>query len=513
VETGVGVRGPLNISGLFSAGKELLMKIVFTGTPGTDKRHVVRQLAEHISREHGRSVAVIEAERDLRNLGKEKYYDFLNSIPSDRAAREWSSSFKAGLQEWKQLARKNGEPEFTFVSMHLVFQVRSHFYSPMNWSYQDVYSEVVEILGEFEPHLFVNLIDNVYSMQKRVFDYPFRLIELLRWRNVDMLMTDILANLIIKERDRIRENSRISSRFKYERSPVVAVRHPREMLYKLFNEQIRRIYMAYPISKPRQIHRQTGDARLMQQVDSFRDYMRTRFVAFDPVTIDERPLKFLWEEFVQKKNLMLSSKKITKRELLDELQAFISGDIDLVLTEDDLWPTSPDEYAQMLAGPFDHYKTRLGVAPEEPLRLELNAGEVRRAVEEKQIWAGTQKGGEIDNQIVKRDYRLIDQVDCIVIYRPTMKRPSGWDLGGTRLEYNYAKENDKPALVIHDKSDGPLEDPPFNTNVNPFDLLEWSGLDAEDDQERERQQQACFAQAVSRINEKIDHLLAPALRT
>jgi hypothetical protein len=130
------------------------------------------------------------------------------------------------------------------------------------------------------------------------------------------------------------------------------------------------------------------------------------------------------------------------------------------------------------------------------------AGEVRRVVEEKIIWVGTRKGGEIDNQIARRDYRLIDQVDCVVIYRPTMRRPAGWNLGGTRLEYEYAKRTQKPALVIRDEKDGPFEDPPFDTNVNPWDVLEWSGLDCKNDEERQRRQEECLREAVSLINER-----------
>src|SRR5712691_9741125 len=174
--------------------------------------------------------------------------------------------------------------------------------------------------------------------------------------------------------------------------------------------------------------------------------MRDRFVAFDPVTIDERPLKFLWERYAESKQ-RLNSKDLSNDELLAEIKSMVSGDVNLELTEADLWQASEAECDRMICGPLDHYRGALrnraeqggGAVPHTPITFKLPAGEVRRVVEEKQFWAGTQKGGEIDNQIVRRDYRLIDQADCVVIYRPTMNRPQGWQLGGARLEYQHAK--------------------------------------------------------------------------
>jgi adenylate kinase len=338
------------------------MRVVFTGTSGTDNRHVVRRLADYITRQHGRKVAVIEAERELREMGAGEYYQFLDSIPSNDAARQWSQSVKGAISEWAQENRRSGEPEFSFLSMHLVFQVRSHFHCPINWSYPTgdaggiTKGELLELLREFNPHLFINLIDNVYSLQRRIKDYPFRLIELLRWRNVETLMTDIVASLVIEEKDRIRETPENISRYKYERSPILAIRHPMQMAYRLISDEgITRIYMAYPISEPRTVHRTTGDDRLIRQINAFRDYMRAHFVAFDPVTIDERPLKFLWEVFVTGKRKNLRNKRsLTKDALIREVYSLIAGDTTLSLAEKDTWPVDPAEYQHMLCGPLDH---------------------------------------------------------------------------------------------------------------------------------------------------------------
>ena len=116
-----------------------------------------------------------------------------------------------------------------------MYQVKGQFYSPLNWSYwtetNDVDSpqklvqhELQSFLAEFEPDLFVNLFDNVYSIQKRISEYPFRLIELLRWRNVEMLMTDIVSDMAIPtiKRTNFREVPRLGAHYRYERSPIVA---------------------------------------------------------------------------------------------------------------------------------------------------------------------------------------------------------------------------------------------------------------------------------------------------
>jgi hypothetical protein len=484
------------------------MRVVFTGTSGNDKRHVINRIASYFREKHGHSVSTVEAEAALYSLPDDKVYEFLDKLPSNEAVRLWSASLKSALGAWKKENEARGcEPDFSFLSLHATYHVRSHLYCPLNWSYPDqpgsiARGELLEALREFNPDLFINLFDNVYSLQARIRDYPFRLIELLRWRNVEALATDILATLVIEHRNRVREQPEHASTFKYERSPIIAIRHPLEMIHQLIaNEQAHRIYMAYPISEPRRHQRATGDDRLMRQVDRFRSYIRQQFVAFDPVTIDERPLKFLWERYVEpKRNLKL--KNFKKADLLKEFKAMVSGDVTLELAEQDLWLATPDEYEEMLCGPLEHYRRAIRARGDSeagsPIFFKLPAGEVRRVVEEKSFWAGTQKGGEIDNQIVRRDYRLIDQADCIVIYRPTMNRPQEWQLGGTRLEYQHAKDTGKPALVIWDTADGPLEDAPFNTTVNPMDILAWSNLDND-----ETEQDKCFREAASKIRFKI----------
>lgn len=486
------------------------MRIVFTGTSGNDKRHVVNRIASHFRDKHHHSVRIVEAEAELYKLTQDRFYEFLDAIPSNEAVRLWSGSLKAAITNWKEDEEK-AQADFSFLCLHSTYHVRSHLYCPLNWSYPDrpgsvARGELLDALREFSPDLFVNIFDNVYSVQARIRDYPFRLIELLRWRDIEKLATDVLASLVITDTNRIRERPDHMPKYKYERSPIVAIRHPLEMIYRLVSdEKVPRIYMAYPISEPRRRQQKTGNQDLIHQINKFRKSMSHHFVAFDPVTIDERPIKLLWDRFAESKRKLKSS-TLKKSKLLAEFKTMAIGDVDLELKESDLWSATKTEYQDMMCGPLNHYRKALRPAsahgkktkPDTPVTFRLPAGEIRRAVEEKQFWAGTAKGGEIDNQIVRRDYRLIDQSDCVVIYRPTMNRSNEWQLGGTRSEYQYAKDSGKPALVIWDKADGPLEDPPFNTKVNPMDVLEWANLDSS-----ETAQKKCFAKAVADIRRKI----------
>jgi hypothetical protein len=251
--------------------------------------------------------------------------------------------------------------------------------------------------------------------------------------------------------------------------------------------------MAYPISEPRRIQKKTKSDDLMIQINEFRKHMQARFVAFDPVTIDERPLKLVWDRFVAKKKV--AAKKARRAALYKDVVSFLDGSQKLRLSESDLWPETSAAFGELLCGPEDEFWKNVGATARR--EYVLLADEVRRVVEEKPAWQGSKKGGEVDNQIVRRDFRLIDQADCVVIYRPSMKKPS-WPEGGTRSEYKYAKDTGKPAVVIRDAADGAFDKLPFVTAINPYDIVQGENLDGDVGSRMD-----CLERACAMIEDKI----------
>ena len=238
----------------------------------------------------------------------------------------------------------------------------------------------------------MTLIDNVHVVQKRIREnkYDFRLVELLRWRNVETLMTDILAQQVISE-DYRREDS---EKYPFEHSPVVAVRHPRNMLFKFLSEpELPRIYASYPISEPRRIAHDSGSNNSIDEINRFRQFLHNRFTVFDPVTIDERPMQLL-------------------------LGQHDNDEDKLNLPADAWWPSQGDnsldgeelvEIPDLLVSDVKEIATEIG-----------------------------DESSEIDRQIRSRDFRLIDQADCVVVYRPTYRKKD-WSKG-TYHEMRYAQD-------------------------------------------------------------------------
>lgn len=424
------------------------LRVVFTGHTGLRKRTVLLRLAKHIYAQdkdwcEAGELTNPEIQKKRGNelvgiYGAEDKIDtdtFLQLTERDQQ-RVWRGSILDAMSSWKSADPK---PKYAFLSLHLTFQVSSLFFSPMAWKIPGgehppaPKNVLINCLQEFDPHYFVTLIDDVHIVQKRIRkkQFEFRLIELLRWRNVETLMTDILAQLVIGKGNRPED----SEKYPFERSPVVAVRHPTDMLLKFLSKpELPRIYASYPISNPRQIAADTGSMDSIDEINRFRKFLHDRYTVFDPVTIDEKPLQFLLKQ-----------------------HGPADGD-ELTLTADKWWPMQDND---SLVGEESADVSGL---------LGFDLKEIGTEVGE--------QGSEIDRQIRQRDFRLIDQADCVVIYRPTYRKKL-WSTG-TYHEMLYAHDDAKKRVfVIRDpEADGSLNKPPFQVNMpkrNIFDDV--AGLD------------------------------------
>jgi len=428
------------------------LRVVFTGHTGLKKRNVLERLAEHIFSQDNdwcerarltnpqvrknrekELVGIYGAEDQLEND------TFLKQAERDQQ-RLWRASFLDAMDSWRSADPK---PHYAFLSLHLTYQIYSQFFSPLAWKIPghehppDPQNVLVKYLREFKPHYIVTLIDDVHLVQRRIREnkYDFRLVELLRWRNVETLMTDILAQQVISEVYR-REDS---EKYPFEHSPVVAIRHPRNMLFKFLSKpELPRIYASYPISEPRRIADDTGSKNSIDEINRFREFLHDRFTVFDPVTIDERPMQLL----------------LGQPDRNDEDK--------LTLPADAWWPTQGNnslggegliEIPDLLVSDVKEIATEIG-----------------------------HESSEIDRQIRSRDFRLIDQADCVVVYRPTYCKER-WSMG-THSEMLYAQDTGKRVFVICDPdADGPLNKPPFQVDIPMRDIFDnVTGLDNPDNQ-------------------------------
>lgn len=394
------------------------LRVLFAGHTGLGKTsHVLPRLRQYVySQDSAWQNTTSSADRDLREKELAQQFDaedqlklmhtFLNL--GWRGQRDaWLRSVRQAIQDCNEA---EPSPRFAFLSLHLSYQWHSGFFSPLSWGsvdHQSLTSAIDLIREEFRPDYCICLIDDIQAVQERLAaEIHLRLRELLTWRNVELLLTDLLAHETILRPGR----QRWLVEFPFEYSSLFAIRHPPEALYRFLVEpSCPRLYASFPISRTR------GTAEYRAEIDRFRNGLHERFAVFDPLTIDERPLLALLGE---------------------------PNDGVVVLNAEDRWPI-PAERTLCGEGPkaYGH----------------LRADEIREITTR----ASSMTKSELDRTIEARDFRLIDQADALVVYRPLFLR--GELSGGTRAEMVYAQRSGKPVFLVHDRDlDGEINPETFD---------------------------------------------------
>jgi hypothetical protein len=477
------------------------LRVAFTGHCGLSKGDVIRRLRDFIrnSDPDRKDLTKLSSvtPKALYEQGLIGVYEiekflvmdtFLLASMRDRQ-RLWKDSFCKVMEEWKA-----SKPRYAFFSLHLTYQVLSEFFSPFSWII-DRQETLLEFMKEINPHYVVTLIDDIHSVRARIKPgYSVRLSDLLRWRQIEIMMTDILAQRTIAPAIK-RENPVL---YPFERSPAVAIRHPVSMIYSyLFEPDRLRVYASFPISEPRRRFLAQGTDEPIREVNRFRRALRKWFTVFDPVTIDEIPLQSVLNLHQSASRNMIAD--VLGKELLAGWRQLHRGRrrLDKFVTQDGfaraVEVAMAANFVDTEIGLGEACFWPLGYDEEGTLRDDLQAVDIRVSHKELEEVA-THIGGsssEIERQVRSRDYRLIDQSDVVVIYRPTYNKKA-WS-EGTRHEYEYALRNQKLALVVRDpREDGSLHKPPFQ--VPPVHVIERNGL----------ADQSQFEAAMEEVKSRID---------
>jgi adenylate kinase len=357
------------------------MNIVFSGQSGMEKNRIIKNFIEHL----GKKNSTCNKSETQNTIGlyplesficknKVVFANWLSLASEEAQGRLWKEGYHRMMHKLE--AEKHHS---NFISMHGVFFKRSRFFSPLDWEY----------LRQLKPDMFITFIDDIYDiwwrLRSRRDDYHpsgmLRMREVLAWRSVEIMAIDTIARNLIPGME--------IPHF------VIAIKHPIDMLTKLISEPSRmRIYASYPISRTRD----HPEKRL--EIDKHRSKMHDLFVAFDPLTIDERLLGFTFEKWKKLKPLPTS----------------------ISIARSDRWPTRSDSFKHALLSDVVEYTDSIeGVDPSE--------------IEE--IIVDTE---DINKQVVWRDYRLIDQANCVAAYRPSYE---GKISGGVNSECSYASFSEK----------------------------------------------------------------------
>ena len=401
--------------------------IVFAGTAGINKFDVVEDFRACILRNapHGtteQSVPIFLAEDPQLLILQE----FLADDP--RSQRSMLERTYAEVARAISIASKKPDVRAILVPIHLSFMYADRIFSPLSWvphnpRKNQKKSLLLSFLAAIKPDYVINLVDDVHYVQNRqkFKKVSLKLRDIFKWRELETLIADFAAN------DVIQKSSEVVEKNLYEHSPMIAVRHTCEMLYKyIFLPELPRIYTSFLISEMRNPSVDMARTkRMAQQVENLTSMLDREFCLFNPLTIDEKPLLNLLDAETYEE-----SADIIKSTALANRWPIHDG---IALTRDTIREIADISKADILEIAAPHKADNLSL---------------------------------VDRQIRARDIRLIDQSDAMVVYRPTNKlKPKNetyWG-GGCLEEFLYAQlqmshRTEFKIYVIVDETDHQIND-------------------------------------------------------
>ena len=136
------------------------------------------------------------------------------------------------------------QAECLFIHTHVANVIFGHYRS---WLVEQGYQRVLESLNI---KYIINLIDNIYTSRIyiRANGYPYTLDQVITWRDVEQMATEILAGKLFPKQS------------VFEKSKVLSVNHCLNTVAGLlFDAEKKQIYTAYPMSKIRDLERLSRD--------------------------------------------------------------------------------------------------------------------------------------------------------------------------------------------------------------------------------------------------------------
>ncbi len=376
------------------------MNIVFTGQSGIEKEILIGNILNRLRDECGysREDSIDSSKKFAIAYPVEKFVahnpiaftEWLQQQSRTQQEKDWSSGFEDLQAQLLEDKSKN-----RLISMHAVFYRSGKYFSPINW----------KLLKKFSPDLLITFIDDVYDIWWRLYKRhqdlapsgSFRFLEIMNWRSIEVMMADNIAKNLF--------SNRTIPHY------VVAIKHPVNMLLNLIlRPEAMRVYASYPISRTR------DDPVKRAEIDCHRNNLHENFVVFDPVSIDERVLISIykkWEEQSGSREKRLRPQRLTLR-------------------RSDRW-TVPSEKCSLplLAEGVEYPPEIKGIDPEQIRELKDHL--------------------EVDNQIVWRDLRYVDQAHCVGAYRPNY---GGLTVGGVAGEMSYANATKIQVYQFFPNKDG-----------------------------------------------------------
>lgn len=428
------------------------LAVLFSGTSGLKKAALLQRFQAYLryhASEFFPSVDKARPADELFPILELPLYRWTPHVPPGALYSEIDTVLALGRRPFEAaLARR---PACILLHTHMTYFNRGQYVSWLNAS------PMQNILPYFDSvnlrHVVV-LIDNIFDVRSKIDpDFSLTLKDLLNWRDVEVLVSDVFSRGLTS----VQKNS-----------TVYSVRHSMWNLANLIFTEKPKLYLSYSISEIRRLQnsedekkREAGSNFLKQNIE-FRHFMERDFITFDPAAIDEMPLLLKHNEWTR------DGKAVPE---------FVQ------LHRSELWPVA--EPRNCLADPRDKI-------------TDIPFSEVREI-------CGTdnpEARSIVEKQMRIRDYRLIDQADGLLAYRPSISENKSRMAQGCDEEIGYvaqgAQKARRPFYIIKDEADARLSAGALGREYIPGDFHEWRDLDNANTRAN------AFEQAAKMISEKIE---------
>jgi len=382
-------------------------RVLFFGVTGVDKKNALVRLRawarDHLSRDN---IACADFDSDYlfnAEKGGLDWYAFLNDTYENQRAR-WANCWARFSSDF---ANSDGD---LFVGMHGCV-VRGHY--GVRWLL-----DARAVAEDLRPDLIVVLLDEVYDMWWRTEqraggeDYRGRptLEQLIFARRAEQMVADQVAHA----------SSATIPVF------MVSVSHPSETLARrIFSNDPRVVYLAFPISAPRKLLSRGSDDSGIEEINGFLEqayaiqHSEHNLVVTCPLGIDELPLV-------------------------------------VAMDDTDCHETSTGDDRGESVVRFDREVRRWNLSSVWPPDRCLSSGppvkEYQTAIPLEQLRAAA---GLIKTDVGWRDYRLVDQATYLVAFNPVFKNQDRVSRSVYQEINFFASGKGRPAYVVQEQSHDP----------------------------------------------------------
>jgi len=364
-------------------------RILMVGQSGLEKSKYLEELQTILERQ-GYSLSFDTIGHKMIEIYNNRYG---RSITEDTILNlERDSLELLERQAWREIIESMDSinTDFYVINTHVVFR----------WDHGLIPVIDVDLLLEYKPEIIVCLIDDIINIWHNLLKrgiYKFNLWELFVWREEEIWFGKFMSDFLRK--------------FGINTSFYILPKRQGATLFSqiLLTPNLPKAYFSFPI---------TGVSEsVKEEIKRFKEAIASTIIAFDPFSVRDREITFLYYSQEEK----IKEKLKEKIDLLSKNAEMVRGDF---------WEIYIDDDTALTLIKFKNLD-RIGF-PEVELLGREHLMTIRA----------------IDAQIIARDYLLIDQSDFIVVYIRTDEEGSPRISAGCQSEITYAYKHGKEVNVI-----------------------------------------------------------------